>query len=55
MTMPGAIASTELTTLERMEFLLGVLACAATGKRPHELFPWVRAGIDDMMRSVRHG
>lgn len=55
MMMPGAIAKTELTTLERVEYLLGILACATTGKRPHELFPWVRNGIEDFAREVGHG
>jgi len=26
-----------------------------TGKRPHELFPWVRAGLDQFAREVGRG
>lgn len=55
MMMPGAIAKTELTTLERVEFLLGVIACSSTGRKPHELFPWVRAGLDEFAREVGRG
>ncbi len=55
MRMAGGIAKTEMTTGERCEFLLGVIACAMTGKRPAELFPWVRGGIDQMLREVGRG
>jgi len=55
MTMPGAIAVSELTTLERVEFLLGVMACAITGRKPHELFPWVKSGIDQFQAEVGRG
>ena len=44
MTMPAAMADKELTTPERMESALIVIACALTGKRPQQLFPWTRHG-----------
>jgi hypothetical protein len=44
MTMPVGLASQEMTTDERQEWLLGVIACTLTGKRPHQLFPWLRGG-----------
>ncbi len=44
MTMPAALASKELTTLERIEGALVVIASAMTGKRPQQLFPWIRHG-----------
>ena len=53
--MPMSLASSEMTTEERCEHLLGVIACALTGKRPHELFPWVRAGLDQFAREVGRG
>jgi hypothetical protein len=43
MTMAAGLAK-ELTTEERMESALVVIACALTGKRPHQLFQWVRHG-----------
>lgn len=55
MSMAGGIARTELTTGERCEFLLGVIACAMTGKRPADLFPWVRGGIDQLYQEVGRG
>ena len=53
--MPLRLASSEMTTEEPCEHLLGVIACAMTGKRPHELFPWVRAGLDQFAREVGRG
>lgn len=53
--MPLSLASSEMTTEERCEHLLGVIACALTGKRPHELFPWIRAGLDQFAREVGRG
>lgn len=47
--------SKELTTLERVEFLLTVVACSLTGKQPHVLCPWQKMGIDDFMKAVRRG
>lgn len=44
MTMPAGIAAKEMTTDERQEFLLGVIACALTGKRPGQIMPWMRGG-----------
>ena len=39
--MDAALAQ-QLTTEERCEYLLGVIACALTGQRPYQLFPWMR-------------
>ncbi len=47
--------SKELTTLERVEFLLTVVACSLTGKPPHVLCPWQKSGIDNFMQAVRRG
>ena len=43
MTMAAGLAK-ELTTEERMENALVVIASALTGKRPSQLFPWLRNG-----------
>jgi len=40
MTMEIGLAS-DLTTEERCEHLLGVIACALTGRRPYEVMPWL--------------
>jgi hypothetical protein len=53
--MPVAIASSELTTGERCEYLLGVIACAMTGKRPADLFPWTKAGVADLFKELGRG
>jgi hypothetical protein len=53
--MPIGLASSEMTTLERCEFLLGVIACAQTRQRPHELFPWVKAGVAEFEKEVFGG
>lgn len=45
MSMDAALAK-ELTTQERCEHLLGVIACALTGRRPHEVMPWLRGNLD---------
>lgn len=42
----------EATTLERIEHLLTVVACAMTGQQPHVLLPWRRAGIDSFMGAL---
>lgn len=55
MTMPLAIARTEMTTDERCEFLLGVIACALTGQKPAQLFPWVKRGISEFVEEVSRG
>ena len=54
MDAPVALAK-ELTTLERVEFLLTVVACSLTGKQPHVLCPWQKSGIEDFMKAVRRG
>lgn len=54
MDAPVALAK-ELTTLERVEFLLTVVACSLTGKPPHVLCPWQKSGIDNFMQAVRRG
>lgn len=41
--MPAGLATTEMTTEERCEWLLGVIACALTGRKPHGFFPWLKA------------
>ena len=43
--MDAALAN-QLTTEERSEYLLGVIACAITGKRPQQVFPWLRSSGD---------
>ncbi|MEY4847408.1 MAG: hypothetical protein RLZZ36_521 [Pseudomonadota bacterium] len=55
MIMPVALARLEMTTGERCEHLLGVIACTLTGKRPHEFMPWVRSGLDEFAREVGRG
>lgn len=47
--------SKELTTMERMEFLLTVVACSLTGKAPHSLLPWRQSGIEEFRKAVRRG
>jgi len=54
MDAPVALAK-ELTTLERVEFLLTVVACSLTGKPPHVLCPWQKSGIEDFMKAVHRG
>lgn len=44
--MPAGLSNVEMTTAERQEFLLGVIACALSGKRPHQLFPWLRSDVN---------
>lgn len=55
MTMPHGLAMSELTTAERCEHLLAVIACAMTGKAPHEFMPWVKRGIAEFMGEMSHG
>jgi hypothetical protein len=40
MTMDIGLAS-DMTCEERQEHLLGVIACAVTGRRPSEIMPWL--------------
>jgi hypothetical protein len=47
--------ASELTTLERIEHLLTVVACATTGQPPHLVCPWRRAGIDSFLKAVSRG
>lgn len=47
--------SKELTTMERIEFLLTVVACSLTGKQPQTLLPWRTAGIEEFRKAVRRG
>lgn len=35
----------DLTAEERREHLLGVIACALTGRRPAEIMPWLMGDI----------
>ena len=55
MTMPYGLCASELTTEERCEHLLGIIACTLTGRRPHDLMPWVRRGINEFMQEVGGG
>lgn len=55
MTMPGALARCEMTTEERCEYLLGIIACAVTRRPPSELFPWVRQGLSQFLAEVTNG
>jgi len=43
MMMPAAIAVTELTTLERCEWLLTALVVNATNQPPQRCIPWMKA------------
>ena len=45
----------ELTTAERIEHLLTVVACSLTGQPAHQVCPWRREGIDGFMRRVGNG
>lgn len=35
----------DLTCAERQEHLLGVIACALTGRRPTEIMPWLTGDL----------
>lgn len=35
----------DLTSQERCEHLLGVIACAVTGRRPGEVMPWLMGDL----------
>ena len=35
----------DLTSQERCEHLLGVIACAVTGRRPTEVMPWLMGDL----------
>ena len=43
MMMPAGIAATELTTLERCEWLLTALVVNATNQPPQRSIPWMKA------------
>lgn len=45
----------ELTTQERMEYLLTVIACGLTGQQPAQLCPWHRSGLESFLGAVRRG
>lgn len=45
----------ELTTLERIEHLLTVMACAATRQPAHVVCPWRRAGIAAFLKAAGNG
>lgn len=53
--MPAHLARTEMTTEERQEFLLGVIACSLTGRKPAQLFPWVKRGLEEFFQEVAGG
>jgi len=42
MNMAAGLAASEVTNEERCEHLLGVIACALTGKRLRDLCPWMK-------------
>jgi len=42
MNMSGLIAKSELTTLERCEWLLTALVCNAVGQKPQRCIPWLK-------------
>jgi hypothetical protein len=54
MEAPVSLAS-ELTTMERIEHLLTVLACSVTGQPAHRICPWMSAGIENFRRAVKRG
>lgn len=54
MDAPLGLAS-ELTTLERIEHLLTVVACGMTGQPAHVVCPWRRAGIAQFLKAAAHG
>jgi len=41
--MPAGLASSTLTSEERIESLLLVIACALTQKPPHRIAPWLNS------------
>lgn len=45
----------EVTTMERVEYLLTVVACSLTGQPAHVICPWRRAGIERFLKAVQHG
>lgn len=45
----------EVTTIERVEYLLTVVACSLTGQPAHVVCPWRRAGIESFMKAVVRG
>ena len=47
--------SSELTTMERVEYLLTVVACAITGQPAHAVCPWRKAGIEGFLKAVSRG
>lgn len=49
-----ALAS-ELTTMERVEYLLTVVACSITGQPAYTICPWRKSGIDGFMKAVARG
>jgi len=53
MLMAGNIATNELTTLERCEWLLSAIACAMTGKSAIELLPWKRREFSQFAEAFR--
>lgn len=55
MTMPHGLAISELTTMERCEHLLGVIACVLSGRPARDVMPWVRRGLDEFAQEVGHG
>lgn len=45
----------EETTMERVEYLLTVVACSLTGQPAHVLCPWRRRGVEGFLQAVTGG
>jgi hypothetical protein len=45
----------EETTMERVEYLLTVVACSLTGQPAHVLCPWRRRGVEGFLQAVSRG
>jgi hypothetical protein len=50
----AAIAK-ELTTMERIEHLLTVVACALTRQPAHVVCPWRAEGLNQFLKAVGRG
>jgi hypothetical protein len=45
----------EETTMERVEYLLTVVACSVTGQPAHVICPWRRRGVEEFLQAVNRG
>ncbi len=50
--MDAGLASEEMTTMERCEHLLTVIACALTQKPPRVVCPWSARAYDNAMEAL---